>query len=94
MPDATRKTRTRGAAVHGRFQYDGPIGSVKSDCAITYPSSSTESGSCGSAWAAGPNTGFAPVSTSKADWWHGHNSWARCASYNPTGQPAWVHTFE
>ena len=57
----SRTTRTRVRLHHGRFQYDGPTGSVKSDCAMTYPSSSSASGSCGSARAAGPNTGFAPV---------------------------------
>ena len=73
---ATRQDDAGAAAAHrGRFQYDGPTGSVKSDCAMTNPSSSTASGSCGSAAAAGPNTGFAPVSTSNADWWHGHSSW-------------------
>ena len=40
-------------------------------------------GSCGSDRAAGPNTGRAPSSTSKVDWWHGHSSRPRSGLVEP-----------
>src|SRR3989442_4047406 len=58
------------------------------------PSPSTVSGSWGRERVAGPNTGWAPSGTENVDWWHGHSSFLVCCWYNPTGQPACVHTFE
>src|SRR5690606_26123147 len=77
-----------------RSQKPGPTGLEKSPVATMKPSSSTPSGSWGSARAAGPNTGLAPSSTSNVDWWHGHSSRPDSAWYRPTGQPTWVQSLE
>src|SRR5581483_11210982 len=84
----------QAGARHGRLHHAGPTGATKSPRERTNPSASISSGNCGRGAAAGPNTGRPPSSTSNADWWHGHSSWWVDAWYSPTGQPAWVHTFE
>ena len=52
------------------------------------------SAAAAAARAAGPKVGVAPSRTSNVDWWHGQISLCSAARYSPTGQPAWVHSFE
>ena len=70
------------------------MGSLKSDLATKYPSSSTVIASFGSGRAAGPKTGLASCSRSNCDWWHGQSSRPVCCSYSEAGQPACVQIFE
>src|SRR4051812_8237641 len=76
------------------FQKLGPTGSLKSPSAANVPSACSWIGSWGSGRAAGPKTGTAPRRTSNVDWWQGQRSRCSAVRYNPTGQPAWVQTFE